>query len=217
MVTKHLFYILFDYLCLIVKSIECEKAKQQYIQSGNIATSWWRYSILDVPRLWFQKRGACVVARNELDMDAPLLPLRTSGTDVQRLEMEANTWTRWRAPTNRSEHKLNIPFLCRKPHHSTCRRVCPLRSSQALWWSFVFKSIGNSCYRKSHRLTSCTINHILHIYLSDKSIQHILCRNRHKYRRHLPPLHTNRMDGNNSMRHGSPRLNISLDKKTQYI
>ena len=51
MLTKHLFYILFDYLCLIIKSIECEKAKQQYIQSGNIATSWWCYSILDVPRL----------------------------------------------------------------------------------------------------------------------------------------------------------------------
>ena len=44
-------------------------------------------TLLDVSRLRLSAGEASAPARHELDMDAPLLPLRNTGTDVPRMEM----------------------------------------------------------------------------------------------------------------------------------
>ena len=66
-----------------------EKNYKQYIEDRLVAPVGWCYPVLDVPRLQLPAGGRCIVAQDVLDLDAPLLPFRNSGSDVPGVAMEA--------------------------------------------------------------------------------------------------------------------------------
>ena len=89
-------------------------------------------TLLDVPRVRLSACQTGAPARHELDMDAPLLPLRNTGTDVPRMEMAPHSRPVRRKSAYVYVRQLHIPLLRSQPHRAARGRVCTLRSAATL-------------------------------------------------------------------------------------
>lgn len=89
-------------------------------------------TLLDVSRVRLSAGQTGAPARHELDMDASLLPLRNTGTDVPRMEMAPHSRPVRRKTAYVYVRQLHIPLLRRQPHRAARGRVCTLRSAATL-------------------------------------------------------------------------------------
>ena len=176
-----------------------------------------RHPLLDVQGLRFSAGEGCPPPPDGLDVDVDFISLWHTGSDVSRMEMEADPGAAGRASSQPREHQLDIPLVCPEPGRAPHRRVRPLRRAEEMGGHLLPEGLGHGGHRAHHRLAARAHHRRRRVPAPDTGVPQLLRQDRHEHGGHPAAVHRHGLPGDRHLRRRHPPAAALPAQEARYI
>lgn len=177
--------LIFPYLCAIIIENNAKKTYHRHPKDCHPTYPRRSNTLLDVQGLRFPAHSPRADWRDELVVDASLLPFRHSCAGFQRIAMAAKSGAcGWKA-TYKHSYLLHIYLIRRLTGNTENRWIYQMRYTETMGRNFISKGSWHSSHRESRWFSHHSHHHSFDIAEPDAGISDILLAHRNAIRRDI--------------------------------